>query len=144
MNVISGMDIEEIVCIGMSYGDDFHECIESVAQEQNIKSGVILSGIGTFYKARIHYITHTSFPTEDRFVEMEGPIELCSVSGIIADGKPHMHCTMAVRGKELFAGHLEPGCKILYLGEAAIARLGGRILVREKHPEYRTPYLTNL
>ena len=141
MNIISGMDIEEIVCIGMSYGDDFHECVERAVNKKKIDSGVILSAVATFYSARIHYITHTQFPAEDKFVELEGPIELCSVSGIIAERKPHMHCTMAVRGGELFAGHLEPGCKILYLGEVAIAKLRGKILMRERHQENGTPYL---
>ena len=127
--------------MGFDYGDDFHECIERAAREKDIQSGAILSGIGTFYRARIHYITHTDFPAGNKFVELEGPIELCSVSGIIADHKPHMHCTMALRGDELFSGHLEPGCKILYLGEVVIARFSGKALTREKHPERGTPRL---
>jgi hypothetical protein len=141
MNVLDGMDVEEIICVGLEYGDDFHECVEEVAQEKNIDSGVILSGIVTFYVARIHYVTHTDFPSNDRIVEKEGPIELTSVSGIIADGQPHMHCNMAIRGEEVFSGHLEPGCKILYLGEVVIAKLRGRSLSRDKHPELGTPRL---
>ena len=141
MQVLDGLQIDEIICVGMEYGDDFHECVEKVARDLDVQSGVILSGIGTFYEARIHYITHTSFPGDDRFVEMRGPIELCSVSGIIADYKPHMHCTMAVRGNELFAGHLEPGCNVLYLAEAVIAKFSGTQLVRDKHPELGTPRL---
>lgn len=141
MNVIDGMNLAEIICVGMEYGDDFHECVERVAREKDVRSGVILSGIGTFYRARIHYITHTDFPADDKFVELEGPVELCSVSGIIADYRPHMHCTMAVRGDEPFMGHLEPGCKILYLGEVVIGRLAGKALARDKHPEHGTPRL---
>jgi len=141
MNVIDGMQIEEIICVQFDYGDDFHKVIEQVAREKDIQSGVILSAIGTFDHARIHYITHTEFPSDDKFVEMEGPIELCSVSGIIADYQPHMHCTMAVRGKELFSGHLEPGCNILYLGEVVIGRLSGKALARDRHPTRGTPRL---
>jgi len=134
MEILDGMRVEEIVCVRLDYGDDFHECIEEVCREKDIQSGVVLSGIGTFYRARIHYITHTDFPGEDKFVEMEGPIELCSVSGVIADHRPHMHCTMAVRGAEPFIGHLEPGCEVLYLGEVVIAKLSGKALTRDKHP----------
>jgi hypothetical protein len=141
MNIIDGLDIEEIICIGLEYGDDFHECVEQVAREKDIESGVVLSGIGTFYEARIHYVTHTQFPADDKFVTMEGPIELTSVSGIIADHQPHMHCTMAARGKEVFNGHLEPGCRILYLGEVVIAKLSGQHLTRTTHPEHGTPLL---
>lgn len=141
MNIIDGMGIEEIVCVYMEYGDDFHECIEQAAREKGIHSGVILSGIGTFDRARIHHITHTAFPAEDEFVTLEGPVELCSVDGIIADYQPHMHTTMAVRGTELFSGHLEPGCRVLYLAEVVIAKLAGRRLEREEHPEHGTPRL---
>jgi len=141
MDAFGGMQVEDIICVYMQYGDDFHACIEKVARERDIRTGAILSGIGTFDRARIHHIVHTEFPSQDRFVELEGPIELCSVSGIIADYKPHMHCTMAVRGNELFAGHLEPGCNVLYLAEAVIAKFSGTQLVRDKHPELGTPRL---
>ncbi len=141
MDVMDGMQIEEIVCIYMEYGDDFHECVEKAAREKDIRTGVILSGVGTFDRARIHYIVHTEFPSENKFVEIEGPVELCSVDGIIADYVPHMHCTMALRGNELFAGHLEPGCNVLYLAEVVIARLTGRELERDTHPELGTPRL---
>jgi len=141
MELIDGLRIAELVCVYMEYGDDFHECIERAARQRGIHSGAVLSGIGTFEKARIHYITHTGFPARDRVVELKGPIELCSVDGIIADYEPHMHCTMAVRGRKLFAGHLEPGCRVLYLAEAVLARFSGPALERDEHPELGTPRL---
>jgi len=136
MDVIDGMRIDQIFCVYMEYGDDFCECIEKVAREKGIRAGAVLSGAGTFDRARIHHIAHTEFPSSNKFVELEGPIELCSVDGIIADCKPHLHCTMAVRGDELFAGHLEPGCKVLYLAEAVVAKFSGRDLERDTHPRY--------
>jgi len=144
MEVYDGMKVEEIICVYLGYGDDFHECIERVARQKDIQSGAILSAVGTFDRARIHHISTTDFPAQDVFVEKEGPIELVSVSGIIADYKPHMHCTMALRGDELFSGHLEPGCRILYLGEVVIAKFSGRRLVRRPHPDYGTPQLQAL
>jgi len=142
VDIIDGMDIDEIICVYMEYGDDFHECIEQVAREKDIRSGAILSGIGTFDRARIHHITHTGFPSDDEFVTLEGPVELCSVDGIIANHQPHMHTTMALRGTELFSGHLEPGCRVLYLAEAVIAKFCGRRLQRDEHPEHGTARLT--
>ena len=142
MDIIDGVEIAEVFCVYMEYGDDFHECIERAARQKGVQSGVVLSGVGTFDVARIHHILHTEFPPEDKFVTLEGPIELCSVDGIIADYRPHMHCTMALRGDELFAGHLEPGCRVLYLAEAVIARFAGKELTRVKHPELGTPRLS--
>ncbi len=141
MDIIDGMHVDEVFCVYMERGDDFHECIERAAEQKDVRAGVILSGIGTFDVARIHHIVHTGFPAEDKFITIEGPVELCSVDGIIADGVPHMHCTMALRGQELFSGHLEPGCRVLYLAEVAIARLKGAELVRAEHPEHGTPRL---
>ena len=141
MDVISGMRIEEIICVYMELGDDFHECIERAARERDIRSGAVLSGVGTFDKARIHHIKHTGLPAEDQYVTIEGPVELCSVDGIIADYRPHMHATMALRGDELFAGHLEPGCLVLYLAEVVIAKFAGAELERDRHPEHGTPRL---
>jgi predicted DNA-binding protein with PD1-like motif len=142
MDVYDGMAVDEIICVYMEYGDDFHECVERVAREKDIRAGAVLSAVGTFDQARIHHIVHTGFPAEDEFVTLEGPIELCSVDGVIADHKPHMHATMALRGDELFAGHLEPGCRVLYLAEAVIAKFAGRAFVRDRHPEHGTPRLT--
>jgi predicted DNA-binding protein with PD1-like motif len=141
MDVIDRLRVDQIFCVYMEYGDDFCECIEKVAREKGIRAGAVLSGVATFDRARIHHIAHTEFPPADKFVELEGPIELCSVDGIIADGKPHLHCTMALRGDELFAGHLERGCKVLYLAEAVVAKFSGRDLERDRHPRYGTPRL---
>lgn len=142
MEILDGMRIEEIICVRLDYGDDFLQCIEDVARAKDIQTGVIVSGIGTFDRARIHYITHTSFPGEDKIVELAGPIELASVQGIIADYTPHLHCSMAVRGDEPFIGHLEPGCTTLYLCEVVIARLSGRPLTRMKRTPPGTMQLT--
>ncbi|MHC4480372.1 MAG: PPC domain-containing DNA-binding protein [Planctomycetota bacterium] len=142
MNIFDGMQLDEIVCVYMEHGDDFHECIQEAARQNDIQSGAILSGIGTLDRARVHYVATTGFPAENVFPEVEGPIELCSVTGIIADYEPHMHCTMALRGDELLAGHLEPGCRILYLAEVVIAKFSGRHLARDRHPELGTVRLT--
>jgi len=141
MEIIDGLKVQEVICVRLDYGDDFQKCIEQVARDKDVRSGVVVSGIGTFDRANIHHITHTEFPPEDKNVEMEGPIELCSVQGIIADYKPHLHCTMAVRGREPFDGHLEPGCNILYLGEVVVLKLSGKALARDKHPQRGTAML---
>jgi len=93
MHTIDGMKIDEIVCVYLGYGDDFLECIERVAREKDIRAGAVLSAIGTFDRARIHYIKHTEFPAEDVYVEKEGPMELVSVCGIFSgralERRPH-------------------------------------------------------
>lgn len=141
MDVVGESTSVEQFCIYMEYGDDFHECLKNAIESKDIKSGAVLSGIGTFSEARIHYIQNTEFPPEDKFVEIKGPIELCSVDGIIADYEPHLHCTMSIRGDELWAGHLEPGCRVLYLAEVAVVKFSDLTLKRDNDPEFGTPRL---
>lgn len=42
--------------------------------------------------------------------------------GIIADGKPHLHAVVPDQ-EYAYAGHLEEGCRTLYLVEIAIIEL---------------------
>jgi predicted DNA-binding protein with PD1-like motif len=134
MEVFPGGRISEVVAVRLDRGDDVLASLERVAREQDIHTGVIISGIGTLDKARLHYITHTGFPSENRFVEHEGPIELVSVDGIIADHMPHLHTCISV-GDDTYMGHLEPGCRVLYLAEIAIARADGLRLTRRTNEE---------
>ncbi len=123
MEVFPGGKVKEVVAIRLDPGDDVNKYVEEVAKKQDIQTGVIVSGIGTFDKARWHSISTTYFPPKDKFFEMEGPIEVSGIHGIIADYKPHMHFTCANSdNKQVVAAHLEPGCKTLYLTELLILK----------------------
>ncbi len=134
MEVFPGAQIAEVVALRLDRGEDVLASIEKAARERGIHTGVVMSGIGTLDRAQLHYITHTSFPPKNEFVEYEGPIELLSIDGIIADFTPHLHTCLSVKDWT-YMGHLEPGCRVLYLAEIAIARLEGVRLTRRKNPE---------
>lgn len=59
-------------------------------------------------------------------------MELASIDGIIADGVPHLH-TVVSDHEKAYAGHLEPGCRVLYLAEIVIMELEGDALTRIKN-----------
>ena len=63
---------------------------------------------------------------------MKGPFEILNAGGIIADGQPHIHMTLS-SPKGAFGGHLENGCRILYLGELTIVKYLGQPLARKKN-----------
>ena len=134
MDVFPGGTIAEVIPLRLDRGEDVLASIERAARERDVHTGVVLSGIGTLDKARLHHITHTGFPPKDEFVEYEGPIELLSIDGIIADFTPHLHTCISIKD-QTHMGHLEPGCRVLYLAEIAIARLEGVRLTRRKNPE---------
>lgn len=132
MEMFRGGEIEEVIAVRLDPGDDVHECVEKTAKEADIKTGVIVSGIATFDKARWHSISTTDFPPEDKFFEMEGPIEVSGIHGVIADYKPHMHFTCAnYENKQVVAAHLEPGSRTLYLAELLIIKISNLNLTRK-------------
>lgn len=140
MEVFPGGRIGEVVALRLDQGEDVLDSIASAAKQLEIHSGVVISGIGTLDRARLHHITHTGYPPKDEFVEYEGPIELLSIDGLIADHVPHLHTCISIK-EGTYMGHLEPGCRVLYLAEIAIARLEGVRLCRRMNPATRVNQL---
>jgi len=134
MELFTGGSIAEVLAVRLDQGEDVLESLSAIARERDIHTGVVISGIGTLDRARVHHITHTGYPSTDAFVEYEGPIELLSIDGIIADHTPHLHTCISIK-ETTYMGHLEPGCRVLYLAEIAIARLDGMRLCRRPHPD---------
>ncbi len=111
-------------------GEDVLSSLKDFVRQNEIRSGVVISGYGTFSKVRLHWVEHDRFPTDNRFEEMEGGMELMSMNGIIADGDIHIHFT-ASTPEGAFGGHLEEGCICYVLVEVCIAELEGGTLRRE-------------
>lgn len=114
--------IKRTIVIHLKMGEDVLESINEVITREGIKSGLVLTGYGTLDIARLHYITHTNLPPNDEFMVVRGPLELTGMHGVIADGEPHIHFTFS--DKEVaYGGHLEPGCRTLYLCDVVLAEL---------------------
>ena len=134
MEVFPGGRLREVIALRLDQGEDVLGAIEELAKERNLHTGVVLSGIGTLDQACLHHITHTGYPSIDQFVQYDGPIELLSLQGMIADYTPHLHTCISIK-EQTYMGHLEPGCRVLYLAEIAVARLEGVRLRRVANPE---------
>ena len=134
MDVFPGGGVTEVIVVRLDQGEDVLASIEEIAHECDLHTGVVLSGIGTLDQATLHHITHTGYPPKDQIVQYEGPIELLSIDGIIAHYGPHLHTCISIADKT-YAGHLEPGCRVLYLAEIAIGKLDGLLLTRRRNPE---------
>jgi len=57
------------------------------------------------------------------------PLELFSLIGIIADGKPHLHAVVS-DCERAYAEHLEEGCRTLYLAEIVVLEVKSVDLTR--------------
>jgi predicted DNA-binding protein with PD1-like motif len=125
MEIFTNGAFGEVHVLRLDRGDYLLEGIESFIQSENITNAVVLSAIGTLDYCVMHMVTTTGLPPVDHFVKWEDkPLEIASVDGIIADGAPHLHMTVS-DCEYAYAGHLEHGCRILYLCELVIAELGG-------------------
>jgi hypothetical protein len=116
-------------------GDYLLESIEQFIKTQNINNAVVLSGIGTLDYCVLHMVMTTGFPPVEYFSKWaDRPLELASLDGVIADGHAHLH-TVVSDHERAYAGHLEHGCRILYLGEVVIAEMDGFDFSRVKNEQ---------
>ena len=110
-----------VVVIRLNRGDLLLESVKEAIQELNIKDGTLVCGYGTLDNCTLHMINTTDvFPAKEDFPKWENyPLELVSMTGIIADGIPHIHAVVSDKAKAV-GGHLEPGCTVIYLAELVI------------------------
>jgi uncharacterized protein len=135
MNVMQSEGPNRVVVIGLQPGEMLLESIQQVVRECGIQNGAIVSGVGTLKSCQMHYVTHTGLPPIDRFYTLKDkPLELLSVSGLIAAGEPHLHIVVSCGETEVYAGHLEPGSETLYLAEVAIQEFSGLKMTRRLDP----------
>ena len=141
MNVMPYAGPMEMVVLGIQPGEMLLESIQRAIEQQNVRNGVVVSGIGTLKNFHMHYITHTDFPPADEFVNIEGPLELLSASGVIADGEPHLHVVVSCGRDEVYAGHLEPNSEVAYLAEIAILKCNDLAMARHLDEQRRLKLL---
>jgi len=122
--------IGRIFVLRLDPGDYVLENINELIKREGIKDAVVISGIGTLDECVLHMVTTTGYPPKEYFARWKDkPLELVSIMGIIANGQPHLHAIVSDTEKA-YAGHLEKGCRTLYLAEIVIIELKGLNLTR--------------
>ena len=130
--VYGGGQIKEIYRIRLDRGDLLLESILDIIKKNDIRDGAVLTAAGTLQDATFHAVASISAKPEEHFTTIKGtPMEILSISGIIADGEPHFHMTLSRTDGTAFGGHLEKGCKVLYRVELTIAKFSGVALARK-------------
>jgi predicted DNA-binding protein with PD1-like motif len=120
----------QMVIVALEPGEMLLESLREAIQKHDIRSGVVISGIGTLKTCQMHFIEHTDFPPKDKFFTLKAPLELVSVSGIVADGEPHLHVVVSCGEGHVWAGHLEPESEVAYLAEIALLKFNDLAMVR--------------
>jgi len=106
------------------------ESILDVIQQKNIQDGYVSISAGSVQTCTYHYVTSTALKPVNAFKTVKGPFEILNAGGIIAAGEPHIHITLSSPDKGAFGGHLENGCRVLYLAEITILKFQGPALTR--------------
>jgi len=125
----------ELVVLGIAPGEMLLESITEAIERRGIRNGVVISGIGTLKTAHMHYIKDTEFPPTNEFFRLEEPLELVSLSGIIADGEPHLHVAVSRGQDQVWSGHLEGESEVAYLAEIAILVCNDLDMARREDPQ---------
>ena len=125
--------IRKTECLHVLRLDQGEYLLESICEfikKEKITNGVVLSGIGTLDRCVLHMVTTVSYPPVEHFEKWhDKPLELSSIQGLIADGSPHLHAVVSDKDKA-YSGHLEEGCRVLYLAEISILQSNSANLAR--------------
>ena len=119
----------EIIVIKLDNGENLFDSLNSVIEKHEIKSALILSGIGMLKDFEIGYYNGSEYENK-RF---EDPMELLSMHGSIAEGqenKIHIHVSLASSDHTTFGGHLM-NARVCMLNEIILRKLNKITLSRK-------------
>ncbi len=138
MEVIKGKTGAALLLVRFDPGEDLLDGLEAVIRAEGIQSGVVLSGIGSLSRCRLHQTDGGRPPAllgrRQNYLELAGSWELASLQGIIAGGEAHLHLTVG-EGDRVYAGHLEKGCLVFALAEVSILAIDAPIRRELRGPE---------
>lgn len=126
-------DNKQFLVIRLDRGDMLLESIEEAARQAGVTDGYIASCIGTLDIAKLHLVMTTGYPPVETYPTIVGPLELNSAAGILANGELHAHVTLS-DSERCYGGHLEPGSRILYLGEVVLRIFSSDKMKRTPNP----------
>ena len=118
-----------IITVCLRRGEMLLEGITKAIEENGIRDAVCVSCIGTLSSMTWHRVTTLDLKPKEEYPTVRGPLELCVMQGAVVEGVPHFHLVCSDKDGT-YAGHLEPGCEVLYLAEIVLLELAGRPLHR--------------
>ncbi|MBE5936377.1 MAG: DNA-binding protein [Lachnospiraceae bacterium] len=103
--------------VRLKRGVDLLESIEKFCIQNNIKAGVLLSGVGCVTKARIRDASGVNI------VEVEELLEIVSLMGTVSEKRCHLHVSFSKEDLSVIGGHLVKGCIINTTCELVIGEM---------------------
>lgn len=103
-------------------GDDLLLSIKQLANERNIKSGVILSAVGCILKGRLRDASGVTIR------DITEHCEIVSLTGTISANRCHLHIALSKEDLSTIGGHLQEGCIINTTCELIIGEISGQAI----------------
>jgi predicted DNA-binding protein with PD1-like motif len=125
--------ITDVYRVSLDRGALLLESIDDVIKEKNIRDGHVVISSGSVQECTYHFVASTAAKAQNEYRTVKGPSEILSASGIIADGETHIHIALSNPEKGVYGGHLEKGCRVLYLAEFTVFRYAGSPLTRKSN-----------
>ena len=125
--------ITEVYRVSLDRGALLLESINDVIQAKGIRDSQVIISSGSVQECTYHFVASTAVKAQNEYRTVKGPSEILSGGGVIADGEPHIHIALSNAEKGVYGGHLEKGCRILYLAEITVFRFAGPPLTRRSN-----------
>ena len=140
--------IKRVIAFRLKPGMDVLNGLKEVCEKENIKNGIILSGIGSLDGA----VFGNPVPLKDKKAgygygnptTLYGPIELTNISGMICHDDDenillHVHVSLSDQHGTGHGGHLIEGTKVLLTTDMVIAELEGIAMGRKYDENLEVP-----
>jgi predicted DNA-binding protein with PD1-like motif len=135
-----GATAVEVIAVRVDAGEDLLAQMNQVVSDCQLTAGAILSGCGNLEHMHLEVPANLSWPPAVYAFEKQGPGQIVSVQGHIANGYPELYMTVA-RRNEVHAGKVMPGTRVLHYAEFTVLRAGNTRWTRVGHPQTAVPLL---
>ncbi len=125
------LNVSRVHILRVDPGEDVLGAVKNFIGQKGVRQAIVIGGYGTLAAYRLHWVMHNRIPTENVIANGEGGIEILGISGLIVDGEPHIHVTLATQ-QGAYGGHMEEGCKAYVLCELFFAEIEGKKLTRAR------------
>ena len=120
-----------LVChsVRLHRGDDLMLSIKAIAEEKNIRAGMVLSAVGCISEGRVRDASGVTIR------EIRDHCEIVSLNGTVSAQRCHLHIALSREDLSTIGGHLCPGCIINTTCELVLAEIPGVVFGVEEDPE---------
>ena len=117
------------ICKRLHRGDDLLKSIQTLAKDQHIGAGVVLSAVGCISKGMVRDASGVTLR------QIDAPCEIVSLNGTVSAIRCHLHIALSREDLSTVGGHLVEGCIINTTCELVIGVLDGWEIATEYDAE---------